>query len=72
MKQSEILLKCYRLYKCRNCGAVQKIATNHTGGCIDYCKECSWKPSFGKDIAIPMFGCQAYRRFEYYAEVKQS
>jgi len=54
----------HRKHRCRNCGHVQIIQTNHTGGCLDYCKACSWKPSFGEDIAVPMFGCQAYRRFE--------
>ena len=53
----------YRKYKCRNCGHIQDIQTNHLGSCIDYCKECSWKPSFGK-YAIP-FGGRTYRPFDY-------
>lgn len=55
-----------RKFICLNCDHIQEIHTNHKGECIDYCKSCSWKPSFGKDIAIPMFGNQAYRRFMYY------
>jgi hypothetical protein len=55
----------YRLYKCKNCGNVQKIQTNHIGECFDYCKGCSWRPSFGKrEYQIPMFG-QTYRPFVY-------
>ena len=53
-----------RRYKCRNCGHEQMINTNHTGPVIDYCKECSWKPSFGKDQAIP-FGGHTYRNFDF-------
>lgn len=53
----------YRRHGCLNCGHIQDIQTNHFGGCLDYCKRCSWKPSFGYDIAVPMFGNQAYRRF---------
>jgi len=56
----------YRQHRCRNCGHVQSIQTNHTSGCLDYCKGCSWKPSFGSDGAysIPALGGQTYRRFE--------
>ena len=55
----------YRNYKCRNCGHVQPIQTNHKLACYDYCKECSWKPSFGRaDCAVPMFG-HTYRPFDY-------
>lgn len=53
-----------RLHECLNCGHKQQIKTNHEIGCIDYCKNCSWKPSFGNDIAIPFGGNQAYRRFK--------
>lgn len=34
-------------HTCKNCGHVQSISTNHDMGCIDYCKGCSWKPSWG-------------------------
>ena len=54
----------YRNHECLNCGHEQLIQTNHLIGCLDYCHNCSWKPSFGKDIAVPMFGNQAYRRFK--------
>lgn len=64
---TKILKHEYRKHECLNCGYIQKIKTNHLSGCIDYCKNCSWKPSFGKDIAIKMFSCQAYRRFKYVA-----
>jgi predicted nucleic acid-binding Zn ribbon protein len=53
----------YRNYKCRNCGHVQPILTNHKLACIDHCKECSWKPSFGQ-YAIPFNG-RTYRPFDY-------
>ncbi len=52
-----------RLYKCRNCGHKQKIGTNHTDSCIDYCHECSWKPSFG-EFSVPFNG-RTYRPFDY-------
>jgi len=55
----------YRDFKCRNCGHIQGVQTNHTGSCIDYCKNCSWKPSFGKDVAIPFGGNMAYRNFDF-------
>lgn len=56
----------YRPYKCDNCGHIQQISTNHTSGCIDYCKECSWKPSFGdQKNAIPFNG-RTYRPFTYH------
>ena len=51
-----------RLYRCLNCGHEQKITTNHKEPCIDYCQECSWKPSFGK-FAIPFMG-RTFRPFE--------
>jgi hypothetical protein len=55
----------YRPFKCKNCGHVQDIQTNHEGTCIDYCKECSWKPSFGKaEYQIPFNG-RTYRPFEF-------
>ena len=66
----------YRQYRCKNCGHVQPIQTNHTGECADYCGRgpdgveaggnggCSWKPSCGKpEYALPMFG-RTYRPFE--------
>ena len=55
----------YRDFKCRNCGHVQSIKTNHEMNCIDYCKNCSWKPSFGGDVAIPFMGFEAYRNFDF-------
>lgn len=51
----------YRFYKCKNCKHVQEIQTNHEGEVIDYCKSCSWKPSFGK-YAVPFNG-RTYRPF---------
>lgn len=56
-----------RNFKCANCDHVQGIKTNREGECLDYCKECSWKPSFGKDKAYPMFGAKAYRRFVFHS-----
>jgi len=53
----------YREYKCECCGNVQKIQTNHTMSCIDYCKECSWKVNYmGKDKSYPFNG-HTYRKF---------
>lgn len=55
----------WRPYRCMNCGHEQMISTNHLGKVIDYCKNCSWKPSFGNpDYAIPFNG-RTYRPFEY-------
>ena len=55
----------YRNYKCRNCGHVQPVQTNHLGSCIDYCRGCSWKPSFGsRDNSVPFNG-RTYRLFDY-------
>ena len=51
----------YRFYKCKNCKHVQEIQTNHEGEVIDYCKNCSWKPSFGK-WSVPFNG-RTYRPF---------
>lgn len=59
----------YRNYKCRNCGHVQLIQTNHQIECFDYCKNCSWKPSFGK-YAIPFNG-RTYRPFDFVSEVSK-
>ena len=54
----------WREHECLNCGHKQSISTNHVMGCIDYCKNCSWKPSFGKkENAIP-FGTHTYRPFK--------
>jgi len=55
----------YFEHTCCNCGHKQSISVNNDIGCLDYCKECSWKPSFGTDGAFPMFGNQAYRRFKF-------
>lgn len=52
-----------RTYRCLNCNTLQTITTNHLGQCFDYCRECSWKPSFGQ-YSVPMFG-RTYRPFEY-------
>lgn len=58
----------YRNFKCKNCGHVQSIQTNHEGECIDNCKECSWKPSFGKkEYRIPFNG-RTYRPFVFTEE----
>jgi predicted nucleic acid-binding Zn ribbon protein len=57
----------YRVYKCRNCGHEQHISTNHHGSCIDFCLECSWKPSFGQH-AVPFNG-RTYRPFDYAREL---
>lgn len=53
----------YNDHKCKNCGHVQLIQTNHDMGCIDYCRNCSWKPSFGEH-KIDFCG-RAYRPFEF-------
>ena len=58
----------YRNFKCKNCGTVKLIQTNHEDSCIDYCPECSWKPSFGKaENAIPFNG-RTYRPFTFTTE----
>jgi hypothetical protein len=54
----------YKGYKCRACGHVQSIQTNHKGSCIDYCKQCSWKMGYcGEKLSIP-FGGHMYRPFD--------
>jgi hypothetical protein len=66
----------FRAYRCRNCGHVHNISTNHTGSCIDYCHECSCKPSWrgsgiykGEDgLSIPFNG-RTYRPFDYESEL---
>lgn len=64
------LTQTYRAYQCKNCGHVQAIKTNHTDDCIDYCKECSVKPSFGNsEYRIP-FNDRTYRPFTYYGEIE--
>ena len=57
-----ILEMGYRAHKCKNCGHIKTIKTNHCQGCFDYCEGCSWKPSFGNGKAIPMNG-RTYREF---------
>jgi len=59
----------YRDYKCRACGHVQSISTNHEEPCMDYCKECSWKClGFAPKVSQQMFG-HAYRQFEFVSQV---
>ena len=56
----------WKNYVCSCCGHIQPIATNHNGGCWDYCKNCSWKAGYaGSDDAHtrPMFG-HYYHWFE--------
>lgn len=52
----------FRPYKCDNCGHEKNVRTNHEGSCLDYCENCSWKPSFGE--GFPMFG-KTYRQFVF-------
>lgn len=54
-----------RAYRCTNCGTDQQISTNHTGPCFDFCRGCSWAPSFG--MGAPMFG-RTYRAFVFVGE----
>lgn len=60
----------YKPYVCTNCGHEKEIQTNHYLECYDYCKGCSWKPSFGKgsatfsEVKIPALGNQTYRKFK--------
>ena len=63
----------YRTYRCLNCGHEKQIQTNHTMPCIDYCHECSWKPSWRgnpelykvKDDGMSItFNGRTYRPFE--------
>jgi len=62
-----------RRYTCQDCGQEQKISTNHTDDVSDYCRGCSWKPSFGKTgHNIPALGGHTYRRFSYVGELKES
>jgi hypothetical protein len=53
-----------RLYKCLVCGHEQRIQTNHTGTCFDFCHGCSWK-CFGFDPGANTmnYGGRAFRRF---------
>lgn len=55
----------YRPYKCTVCGHEEEIQTNHTGTVSNYCKGCSWKPSFGPGHKIPALGNHTYRVFKY-------
>ncbi len=64
----------WKMYRCLNCGHEQPVSTNHTGKIIDYCKNCSWKPSFRsnpehykmKDDGMSIsFNGRTYRPFEY-------
>jgi hypothetical protein len=55
----------HRTYQCSQCGHQQRIGTNHTSSCSDYCKNCSWKPSQGEGHKIPALGSHTYRQFEY-------
>lgn len=65
----------YREYRCRNCGHMQSISTNHQGPCYDYCHECSWKPGWRSDpskygdksLDFPFNG-RTYRPFDYVSE----
>lgn len=53
-----------KAYKCRACGHVQTISTNHTGACFNYCDACSWKMNYcAPELCVPMFG-QMYRPFD--------
>lgn len=55
----------YKSYKCRACGHVQSMQTNHTGQCFGYCHECSWKMRYcAPENCVPMFG-RMYRPFDY-------
>lgn len=53
----------YFNHQCVNCGHEQMIQVNNDLGCIDYCKNCSWKPSYGEH-AIPFNG-RTYRPFKF-------
>jgi len=53
----------HRPYECTVCGHEQEIETNHTDSCLDYCKGCSWEPSFGEGYAVPVLGDRIYRVF---------
>ncbi len=44
------LLVAWRPYRCRNCGEVQSVSTNHTGPLGIRCPSCSWKPSWGPHV----------------------
>lgn len=62
-----------RVYRCKTCGHVQHINTNHTDDVSEYCQGCSWKGESygGHGHKIPALGPQTYRRFEYVGEVKR-
>jgi hypothetical protein len=61
----KILKVRYREFRCDNCGHVQQVQTNHEDKCFDYCKNCSWKPSWGKSEHKMMFNGQTYRLFMF-------
>jgi hypothetical protein len=57
----------YRVYKCTACGKEKDICTNHTGSCIDYCPNCSWKANYARSFPVP--GHSHGRIFEYVKEI---
>lgn len=55
----------YRPYICNVCGLKEDIQTINEGSVLHYCKNCSWKPSFGKGHKIPALGSHTYREFRF-------
>lgn len=52
-------------YRCRACGNIQQIKTNHHMECADYCTSCSWKcAGFSPENTVILFG-RAYRIFDF-------
>jgi len=39
----------FQKFKCESCNKISEHQTNHNSDFVWPCKECSWKPSFGKN-----------------------
>lgn len=56
----------YRRYRCRACGQIESLQTNHEGPCAGYCTGCSWKVG-AHEIAMALNG-RSYRWFDFAPE----
>jgi len=58
-----------RMYKCRACGNLEKIGTNHQGSVLHSCPKCSWKGMKypGGDFDLP-----GHRIHDYVGELKEN
>jgi len=64
MKAVYGLMVAYRDYKCAVCDEPASISTSHTGGCMDYCKGCSWRSDWEEGRAHN-FIAGSFRPMEY-------